>query len=160
MASRTTSPANHVALSMRKRSEQPPARELVINDFEERVPVEALVHSGLDNFERGGELLELCFRDLETAQGLIANAIRSLSAMADKYREVEELEIGSNSQRINEAIENLHKLIKDAEVQSDRLMVVSGASDRVRSPLLAIMQNMGNLLLSGVLSELSPARDA
>ena len=156
-ATRTSSQANPVALSVRRRSEQPSPRELVINDFEERVPVEALVHSGLDNFERGGELLESCYQDLELAQGLIAAAIRSLSAMTEKYREVEELEIGSNSQRLNDAIESLRKLIGDAEVQSDRLVFVSGASDRSRSPLLAIMENMGNLFLSGVLTELGPA---
>ena len=156
-ATRTSSTGNHAALSVRKRSEQPPARELVINDFEDRVPVEALVHSGLDNFERGGELLESCFQDLEMTQGSIANAVRALGAMTEKYREVEELEVGSNSQIINDAIENLRKLIKDAEIQSDRLVYVSGASDRARSPLLAIMENMGNLLLSGVLSELGPA---
>ena len=155
-ATRATSAGNHVALSVRRRSEQPPARELIINDFEERVPVEALVHSGLDSFERGGELLETCFQDLEVAQGLIANAIRNLSAMTEKYRQVEELEIGSNSPRISEALESLRKLVKDAEVQSDRLVYVSGASDRARSPLLAVMENMGNLLLSGVLTELSP----
>ena len=156
-AARTNSTANHGALSVRRRSEQPPAKELVITDFEERVPMETLVHSGLDNFERGGELLESCFQDLELAQSLIGNATRSLLVVNEKYREVEELEIGSNSQRINDAIENLRKLIKDVDVQSDRLVYVSGASDRARSPILAIMENMGNLLLSGVLSDIGPA---
>ena len=157
VAARTSNAPNHGALSVRRRSEQPPAKELVITDFEERVPMETLVHSGLDNFERGGELLEACFRDLELAQGLIGNATRCLLVLNEKYREVEELEIGSNSQRINDAIENLRKLIKDVDFQSDRLVYVSGAPDRARSPLLAIMENMGNLLLSGVLSEIGPA---
>ncbi len=157
VASRASSNTNHGAFSVRRRSEQPPVKELVITDFEERVPMETLVHSGLDNFERGGELLETCFQDLELAQVLIGNATRSLLVVNQKYREVEELEIGSNSQRINDAIENLRKLIKDVDIQSDRLVYVSGASDRARSPILAIMENMGNLLLSGVLSENGPA---
>ena len=156
-AVRTSGVVNHVGVPSRRRSEQPPARELIISDFEERVPMETLVHSGLDNFERGGELLESCFQDLEASQSLIANAIRLLVALNEKYRQVEELEIGSSAPRINEAIENLRRLIRDVDFQSDRLVYVSGASDRSRSPLLAIMENMGNLLLSGVLSELSPA---
>jgi hypothetical protein len=148
--------ASAIALNpnpVRRRSEQPPARELVINDIEERVPMETLVHAGLDNFERGGELLETSYQNLEVAQRLIANATRCLLVVIEKFREVEELEVGSNAQRINDAVENLRKLIKDAELQSDRLVYVSGASDRARSPLLAIMENMGNLLLSGVLAE-------
>ena len=148
---------NPASLSMRRRSEQPPTKELVIADFEERVPVEALVDTGLDSFERGSELLESCFQDLEGAQQQIGTVVRHLSAMNDKFREVERLEIGSNSQKITDAIESVRKIIKDAENQSDRLTYVAGASDRVRSPLLAIMENMGNLLLSGVLSEMSPA---
>ena len=157
-ASKPSFSASHAPqLSVRRRSEQPPPKELVINDFEERVPVEALVHSGLDSFERGGELLESAFQGLESAQQQIATAIRCLGAMSDKFREVAELEIGSNSQRIADAMDGVRKIIKDAEYQSDRLTYVSGAADRVRSPLLAIMENMGNLLLSGVLSEMSPA---
>jgi len=157
-APRPSFSVNHVPpLSVRRRSEQPPQKELVISDFEERVPVEALVHSGLDNFERGSEILESAFQELEGAQSHIGNAIRCLSAMNDKFREVEELEIGANSQRIADAVDSLRKIVKDAEYQADRLTYVAGASDRVRSPLLAIMENMGNLLLSGVLSELSPA---
>lgn len=149
---------NHMPpLSVRRRSEQPPAKELVISDFEERVPVEALVHSGLENFERGSELLEAAYQELESAQQQINTAVRFLSAMSDKFREAEELEIGSNSPRITDAIDGARKIVKDAEYQSDRLTYVSGAADRVRSPLLAIMENMGNLLLSGVLSEMSPA---
>jgi len=149
--------ANPSPLSMRRRSELPPTKEIVIDDFEERVPVEALVGTGLDSFDRSGELLEICFQELEEAQHEIGNAVRCLTAMNDKFREVEQLEIGANSQRITDAIESLRNVIKDADHQADRLTYVAGSSDRVRSPILAIMENMGNLLLSGVMSEMSPA---
>ena len=102
--------------------------------------METLLESGLDSLERGGELLESCFYALAASQALIGNATRSLSSLVEKFRQLEDLEDGSSAPRINDALESLRLLIQDAAHQMDRLVHVSGASERVRTPLLAILE--------------------
>ena len=156
---RPMAPSNHPPVAVRRRTDQPPTKEIVVKDFEEGAPIETLLQSGLDNFERGGELLESCFYALAGSQALIGNATRSLSTLSEKFRQLEALENGSSAPRINDALESLKLLIQDASRQLDRLVHVSGASERVRAPLLAVMENMGNLLLAGLRAEPSAAPD-
>jgi hypothetical protein len=157
MTARPAAPPSHAPMPTRRRSEQPPPREVAVKDCEEGVPMETLLESGLDSLERGGELLESCFYALAASQALIGNATRSLSSLVEKFRQLEGLENGSSAPRINDALESLRLLIQDASHQMDRLVHVSGASERVRTPLLAIMENMGNLLLAGIRAEPSTA---
>jgi hypothetical protein len=152
-------PTSQGSLSVppRRRSEQPAPRELVIEELEDRAPIESLLQSGLGTFERCSEALESCFYTLSGAQALIGNATKTLGALGDRYRSLDELESGANSPRVSEAIENLRLLIQDIGRQIDRLNFVAGAAERVRSPLLAVMDNMGKLLLTGLRAEQGPA---
>lgn len=150
---RASSGQGSLSVPPRRRSEQPAPRELVVDEIEESAPIESLLQSGLGTFERCSEALESCFYTLSGAQALIGNATKTLGALADKYRSLDELEGGANSQRVNDAIENLRLLIQDIGRQLDRLAFVAGAAERVRSPLLAVMDNMGKLLLTGLRAE-------
>jgi exonuclease VII small subunit len=132
----------------RRRSELPAPTELLMDDMQEQAPIESLLESGLGNFERCSEALESCFYTLSGAQALIGNAIKTLAALADKYRALDGLENSSSSQRVREALENLRLVIQDISKQTDRLNAVAGAAERVRPPLLAVMDNMGKLLLT------------
>jgi hypothetical protein len=144
---------NSISLPPRRRSEQPATTELVMDEMEDGAPIESLLQSGLGNFERCSEALESCFYTLAGAQALIGNATKSLATLSDKYRELDGLETGSTAPRLSEALENLKILVQDVGRQSDRLAVVAGAPERIRPPLLAVMDNMGKLLLTGLRTE-------
>jgi len=141
----------------RRRSESIPPREFTLTDIDDGMAMDSLVQAGLDNFERGGALLEGCYDSLQLAQTVIGNAGKSLEGLNRKFRALEEMESGSNSSEINGAIAQLRHLIQDVEQQTNRLERLSGAADRVRAPLLAVFENMGRLLVSGVVAEGSPA---
>jgi hypothetical protein len=134
-----------------------PPREFTLSDIDDGMAMDNLVQAGLDNFERGGALLEGCFDSLQLAQVAVAHAIRSLDSLNRKYRSLEEMEAGSSASEINGAVAQLESLIHDVELHSGRLERIGGASERVRGPLLAIFENMGRLLVSGVIAEGSPA---
>ena len=135
----------------------PQPREFSLTDIDDGIAMDTLVRAGLENFERGGVLLEACFDSLQLAQVAVAHAQRSLDALNKKYRAIEELEAGSSAAEIGGAIAQLERLIHDVELQAGRLERVGAASERVRGPLLAIFENMGRLLVSGVMAEGSPA---
>jgi exonuclease VII small subunit len=141
----------------RRRAESMPPREFAMSDIEDGMAMDGIVQAGLDNFERGGAQLESCYDALVLAQSVIANANRSLESLNRKFRSLAELESGSNSSEINGAIAQLQRLIQDVVVQSSRLERLAGAAERVRAPLLAIFDNMGRLLVSGVVAEGNPA---
>ena len=144
---------NSISIPPRRRSEQPATTELVMEEMEDGAPIESLLQSGLGNFERCSEALESCFYTLAGAQALIGNATKSLAILSDKYRELDGLETGSTAPRLSEELENLKLLVQDVGRQSDRLTVVAGAPERIRPPLLAVMDNMGKLLLTGLRTE-------
>ena len=135
----------------------PQPREFTLSDIDDGMAMDTLVQAGLENFERGGALLEGCFDSLQLAQVAVAHATRSLDSLNRKYRALEEMEAGSNSSEINGAIAQLERLVHDVELQVGRLERIGGASERVRGPLLAVFENMGRLLVSGVVAEGSPA---
>jgi exonuclease VII small subunit len=135
----------------------PPPREFSLNDIDDGMAMDTLMQAGLENFERGGALLESCFDSLQLAQVAVAHASRSLEALTKNYRAIEEMEAGSNASEINGAIAQLERLVHDVELISGRLERIGGASERTRSPLLAIFENMGRLLVSGVMTESNPA---
>jgi hypothetical protein len=114
-----------------------------------------MLEAGLGNFERCSEALESCFYTLSGAQALIGNATKTLAALSDKYRALDGLESGAVSQRLKESLENLRLVQQDIAKQSDRLNSVAGAAERVRPPLLAVMDNMGKLLLTVLRAEQS-----
>lgn len=148
-------PATSASLAsmVRKRAEPPSHKEVLMGEVQEGAPIEALLQSGLDNFERGSEALEACFYALAAAQSLIANAARMLAGLGDKYRELGDLERGSSTPRMSDALESLERLAQDVAHQIERLNHVGSAAERVRPPLLAVMENMGKLLLSGLRTE-------
>ncbi len=135
----------------------PQQREFSLSDIDDGMAMDTLVQAGLENFERGGALLEACFDSLQLAQVAVAHSTRSLDALNRKYRSLEEMESGSNSSEINGAVAQIEHLIHDVELQAGRLERIGGASERVRGPLLAMFENMGRLLVSGVMAEGSPA---
>lgn len=141
----------------RRRSESMPPRDFMMSEIDDGMAMDGIVQAGLDNFERGGAQLENCHDALVLAQSVIATANRSLDALNRKFRSLEEMESGSNSSEINGAIAQLQRLIADVETQSGRLERLAGAAERVRGPLLAIFENMGRLLVSGVMTEASPS---
>lgn len=134
-----------------------PSREFSLNDIDDGMAMDTLMQAGLENFERSSALLESCFDSLQLAQVAIAHATRSLDALNRKYRGIEELESGSSAAEIGGALAQLERLIQDVEVQVGRLERIGGASERVRAPLLAILENMGRLLVTGIMAEGSPA---
>lgn len=135
----------------------PQPREFSMSDIDDGMAMDTLLQAGLENFERGGVLLEACFDSLQLAQVAVAHSTRSLDLLNRKYRALEEMEAGSVASEINGAIAQLQRLTHDVELQAGRLERIGGASERVRGPLLAIFENMGRLLVSGVMSEASPA---
>jgi exonuclease VII small subunit len=140
----------------RRRPESLPPREFTFSDIDDGMAMDSLVQAGLENFERGGALLEACFDSLQAAQSVLANATKSLDGLTRKFRTLEEMESGSSASEINGAISILRRLLQDVEAQSSRLERIAGAPERVRAPLLAIFDNMGRLLVSGVVAEASP----
>jgi hypothetical protein len=134
-----------------------PPREFTLSDIDDGMAMDTLVQAGLENFERGGALLEASFDSLQLAQVAVAHATRSLDSLNRKYRSLEEMEAGSSASEINGALARLESLIHDVELQAGRLERIGGASERIRGPLLAIFENMGRLLVSGVMAEGSPA---
>jgi uncharacterized protein YukE len=141
----------------RRRAESMPPREFAMTEIDDGMAMDSMVQAGLDNFERGGALLESSYDALVAAQAVVANANKSLEALKRKFSGLAEMESGSNSAEINAAIEQLRRLIADIEVQAGRLERLGSAAERVRSPLLAIFENMGRLLVSGVVTEGSSA---
>lgn len=135
----------------------PQPREFALSDIDDGMAVDTLMQAGLENFERGSGLLESCFDSLQLAQVAVAHATRSLDALSRKYRAIEEMEAGSSATELSSAIAQIERLIQDVEVQAARLERIGGASERVRAPLLAILENMGRLLVSGIMAEGSPA---
>lgn len=156
LAPRPTVNLGHSVVPSRRRSEMP-AREFAMSDIEDGLAMDSIVQAGLENFERSGAMLESGYDALVLAQGAIANASKVLEAVARKYRSLEEMESGSNSSEIHGAIAQLRRLIEEVETQSGRLERLAAAPERVRAPLLAILENMGRLLVSGVVTEASPS---
>ncbi|HMA96125.1 MAG TPA: hypothetical protein VKP30_25740 [Polyangiaceae bacterium] len=134
-----------------------PSREFSLSDIDDGMAMDTLMQAGLENFERSSALLESCFDSLQLAQVAIAHATRSLDSLNRKYRGIEELESGSSAAEIGGALAQLERLSQDVEVQVGRLERIGGASERVRAPLLAILENMGRLLVTGIMAEGSPA---
>jgi len=156
LSARAPTTQGSLSVPPRRRSEQPAPQEFLIEELEERAPIESLLQSGLGTFERCSEALESCFYALSGAQAMIGNATKALSGLGDKYRSLDALESGPNSPRVSEALENVRLLIQDIGRQVERLNFVSGAAERVRSPLLAVMDNMGKLLLTGLRGDQGP----
>jgi hypothetical protein len=154
---RPTVNLGQIASPPRRRSESIPPREFTMSEIEEGMAMDSLVQAGLDNFERGGALLESSYDALVQAQAAVANANKALEALNRKFRALVEMESGSNSAEINGAIEQLSRLIADVEVQAGRLERLAGAAERVRAPLLAVFENMGRLLMTGMVAEGSSA---
>jgi exonuclease VII small subunit len=134
-----------------------PPREFTMSDIDDGMAMDNLMQAGLENFERGGELLEACFDSLQLAQVAVAHSTRSLDALSQKYHSIEGMEVGSSASEINGAVAQIERLIHDVEQQAVRLERVGGTAERVRGPLLAVFENMGRLLVSGVMAEGSPA---
>ncbi|HEY5955479.1 MAG TPA: hypothetical protein VIV60_02950 [Polyangiaceae bacterium] len=135
----------------------PPPREFSLNDIDDGMAMDTLMQAGLENFERGGALLESCFDSLQLAQVAVAHATRSLDALNKNYRAIEAMEAGSSASEINGAIAQLERLVHDVELIAGRLERIGGASERIRSPLLAVFDNMGRLLVAGVMAESNAA---
>jgi hypothetical protein len=146
-----------VAPVARRRAESIPPREFAMNDIDEGMAMDNLVQAGLENFERGGALLESSYDALVAAQSPVVNANKALEALSRKFANLAEMESSSNSPEIHGAIEQLRRLIADVEIQMGRLERLGTAAERVRAPLLAVFENMGRLLMTGMVTEGSPA---
>lgn len=141
---------------LRRRSESIPPRELAMSEIDEGIPMDNLVRAGLDNFERSAAQLEGCFDALTSGQGSIAGTTKELEALKRCFRDLSKLESGTASTQITEAVAELEGLVREVDSLFPRLERLSSAAERVRSPLLAIYENMGRLLVSSVLSEANP----
>jgi hypothetical protein len=146
-----------VVVPTRRRPESIPPREVTMTEFDESMPTAQLVQVGLDNFERGGELLESSHRALLQGQTAATAAIASLEGLAGKFKELAELESGSNVSALHGTISQLEKLRREVEQQSARLTRIAAAPETARGKLLAILDNMGRLLVAGVVAEGNPA---
>lgn len=145
----------HSMAPSRRRSELP-LREFVMVDIEDGLAMDGIVRAGLDNFERSGAMLEGCYDSLVVAQGVIANASRGIEAVSSKFRALEEMESSANSSEITGAVAQLRRLIEELATQVSRLERLGGAPERVRAPLLAVLENMGRLLVTGLVSDANP----
>jgi hypothetical protein len=141
---------------LRRRSESIPPRELTLSEIDEGIPMDNLVHAGLENFERGGALLEGCFDCLNHGQTSLGGVVRELEALKRCFRGLSKLESGTSSSQITGAVAELEHLVQEVDTLTPKLERLSAAAERVRSPLLAILENMGRLLVSSVLSEANP----
>lgn len=142
-----------------RRRESIPPREIVWSEIDDSMAMDVIVQAGLENFERGAALLEGSFEALQTSQTPLANAQRTLEALARKFRGLEEREQGSSASEIHGIMSQLESLAVEAEQQAARLARLATTSERVRAPLLAVFENMGRLLMSSVVTE-SNANDA
>ena len=145
------------ALSRRRPESLVPPRELSLVEIEDGVSMDSLLQAGLENFDRGAAMLETCFDALRLCEGTVTQAKASLEALAQKYRMLQGLEAGATSTEISGAIEELEKLalaVNELVANSER---ISGVSERARVPLLAVFENMGKLLVSGIVAEGNPA---
>ncbi len=145
------------ASPVRRRSDSLPPREFVPSEIEEGLSMDSLVQAGLDNFERAGAHLEACFESLGQAQASCSQAVRSLGALNEKYRVLERMESGATSPEINDAVIQVQELAQEVDLQVIRLERVAAAPDRARGPLLAVFENMGRLLMNGVVAEGTPS---
>jgi len=157
IAARSSINLGQIAPPSRRRPDSMPPRELSLTEFDEAMPMDNLVQAGLENFERGGALLEGCHEALLEGQAAITAATKELEALKAGYRNLVYMEGGSNSLSLTNTLGELERLIREVDGQFPRLERLAAAPDRVRQPLLAILDNMGRLLLNGLLSEANPA---
>ncbi len=146
-----------IVVPNRRRPESIPPREVAMAEFDESMPTAQLVQAGLDNFERGSELLESTYKFLLQGQTALAAATQSLDGLVGKFQELTNLESGSNVSELHGALSQLEKLRRDIEQQSSRLGRVATAPESARGKLLSVLDNMGRLLVAGVVAEANPA---